>query len=448
MSESFDLVVIGSGSAGSAVAGRCQRAGWRVAMVDERPFGGTCALRGCDPKKVLVGIAEAVDATRRLRGHGIEGDSRVDWPSLMAFKRSFTDPYPARKERGLRDAGIEIVHGQARFSGPTTITAGDRTLNARYFVIATGAKPAPLDVAGADLIATSDDFLELPELPKRVVFVGGGFISFEFAHVAARAGSTVTILHKGDQPLQRFDPDLVAALVRHTREVGIDVRTNLEVTAIERSGDEFVVATKNANGAERFTGDLVVHGAGRVPAVADLEPMAAGIAYTNRGIEVNEFLQSTSNPQVFAAGDAAARGPALTPVAGYDGRVVAHNLLNGPSEKANYPAVASVVFTIPPLASVGLLESDARRQGLDIDVHTGDMSEWYSSRRLGERAAGYKTIVERGSGRLVGAHVFGPHASETINLFALALSAGITVRQLKESFFGYPTGASDVQYML
>jgi glutathione reductase (NADPH) len=417
-------------------------------MLDERPFGGTCALRGCDPKKVLVGVAEASDAARRLRAHGIRGDASLDWRSLMQFKRSFTDAYPERKERALHDAGIEVVHGHARFTGPSTIRVGGRLLDARYVLIASGARPRPLRFPGAELLITSDDFLELESLPPTIIFVGGGYISFEFAHVAARAGSTVTILHRGRQPLAGFDPDLVGALVEHTRHLGIDVRTSAEVTRVDRDSGALTVTATTGGRDERFAADLVVHGAGRAPAIDGLDLEAADISYTPRGIDVTDYLLSVSNPAVFAAGDAANRGPALTPVAGCDGRVVAANLLNGLSERIDYSAIASVVFTIPPLASIGLLEADARRRGLDAEVRSGDMSGWYSSRRVGERAAAYKTIVERGTGRILGAHLLGPHASEVINLFALAMRTGATAEHLKTTLFGYPTGASDVQYML
>jgi glutathione reductase (NADPH) len=443
----FDLVVIGSGTAGSSVAGRCRKAEWTVAVIDERPFGGTCALRGCDPKKVLVGVAEAVDATQRLRGRGIVGNAGLDWRVLLQFKRSFTDPYPERKERSLREAGIEVVHGHARFIGPTRIQAGDRILEGRHVLIATGAHPTRLHFPGAVLLTTSDEFLELASLPPKVVFVGGGYISFEFAHVAARAGAAVTILHRGGQPLDGFDPELVGALVKHTRDIGIDVRTETEVIRIDQASGTFVVTGTNKGRDEQFVADLVVHGAGRAPALEALDLEAADISYTPHGIEVTDYLQSVSNPAVFAAGDVVSRGPALTPVAGYDGQVAAANLLNGLSEKVDYSAVPSVVFTIPSLASVGLLEADARRD-FDVDVRSGDMSAWYSSRRIGERVAAYKTIVERGTGRILGAHLLGPHAEDAINLFTLAMRTGATSDDLKKVLFAYPTGASDVQYML
>lgn len=448
MPAPFDLVVIGSGSAGSTVAGRCRRAGWSVAVIDELPFGGTCALRGCDPKKVLVGVSEAIDATRRLQGRGIAEEATIHWPSLMEFKRSFTDPYPEKKERGLRENGIEVVKGHARFTRPTSIAVSGRTLEARHVLIATGARPRPIGFAGAELLVTSDKFLDLESLPAAIVFVGGGYISFEFAHVAARAGSSVTILHRGARPLEGFEPDLVEPLVRHSRELGIDVRTETEVTRVESTAGRFLVTATAKGRDEQFVADLVVHGAGRVPAIDALDLQTANISHTRRGIDVNDYLQSVSNPAVFAAGDVISRGPALTPVAGYDGTIVATNLLNGLTRTADYAAIPSVVFTIPPLASVGLVESEARRRGWNVEVRSGDMSGWYSSRRLGEAAAAFKTVIERDTGRILGAHLLGPHAGEVINVFALAMRGGVTVEQLKSMLFAYPTGASDVQYMI
>jgi glutathione reductase (NADPH) len=232
MSEDFDLVVIGTGSAASAAASRCRQAGWRVAVADSRPFGGTCALRGCDPKKVLVGAAEALDRIHGLGGRGLRQDgARIEWSDLMRFKRSFTEPVPRAREDGFAKAGIAAYHGRARFIGRTSVQVGESVLAARYVVIAAGARPADLAIPGAEHAITSDQFLELAELPTRVVLLGGGYISFEFAHVAARAGARPTILHRGPRPLVSFDPDLVDLLLMRTREVGIDVRLQAEVTA-------------------------------------------------------------------------------------------------------------------------------------------------------------------------------------------------------------------------
>lgn len=448
MKKSFDLVVIGSGSAASGVASRCRAAGWSVAIVDSRPFGGTCALRGCDPKKVLVGAAEAVDGIRRLLGKGIDpAGARIDWAALMAFKRAMIAAVPRSREEGFARAGIEAFHGRARFVGATTVAVGDDELAARHVLVATGAKPANLSIPGHEHLITSDRFLELDDLPSNLVFVGGGYISFEFGHVAARAGAQVTIVHRGERPLELFDPDLVDLLVARTRALGIDLRLGIGVTSVERSRQGFVVHTSTGGAVETA---LVVHGAGRVPEIDDLDLDVAGIAWDRRrGVTVNEFLQSVSNPAVYSAGDAAATGgPPLTPVAGSDGRIVAVNLLEGNRVTPDYSIVPSVLFTLPPLASVGLGERAARDRGLRLSVHHQKTSGWYSSRRLNEEASGFKVLVEGGSDRVVGAHLLGPHAEEVINLFAVAMRAGMPATQLKSLTFGYPTGASDVPYML
>ena len=449
--RSFDLIVIGSGSAASNVASRCRAAGWSVAMIDKQPFGGTCALRGCDPKKVLVGAAAAVDAARLLADKGVHPNGlRVDWPALMRFKRTFTDPVPTNRMASLMRAGIETLQGVARFVGPEQLTLGDATLAAiRAIVIASGARPADLGIPGSEQLLTSDGFLALPSLPASVAFVGGGYISFEFAHIAARAGSRATILHRGHRPLVQFDPDLVERLVRRTRDLGIDVRVGAEVQAIERVGTQCRVTFRDARGQDTVDADLVLHGAGRVPDLDDLNLDAAGVRYSRDGVHVNEYLQSVSNVKIYAAGDCAAtEGPPLTPVAGYEGRIVAANLLQGNHAIPDYAAIPSVVFTIPPLARVGLTEDEARAAGLRVAVRHQDTSAWYSSRRVGEHASAFKVVVEEDTGRLLGAHMLGPHADETINVFAVAMRAGLTRDQLKDMIFAYPTHASDTSYMV
>ena len=450
MTKKFDLVAIGTGSGASAVASGCRAGGWQVAIIDSRPFGGTCALRGCDPKKVLVGASEVVDWSRRMKGKGVNGDAvRIEWPELMRFKRSFTGPVPKHREEGFAKAGITAFHGRARFVGPTAIQVGDDVLEGRYVVVAAGAKPARLKIPGEDLLTTSDQFLELDTLPERIVFVGGGYISFEFAHVAARAGAQVTLLHRGSRPLVGFDPDLVDLLVERTRELGVEVELQTAVEGIERASGGLVVHASTAGERRRFEADSVVHGAGRVPEIDDLDLGAAGVEWDERrGVKVNEYLQSVSNRAVYAAGDAAASGGLpLTPVAAYDGRVVAANLLDGNHARTNYLGVPTVVYTIPHLALVGLQEHAARDQGLRFQTHHANTSDWYSSRRVAEKYAGYKVLVEEDSDHILGAHLLGPSSDEVINIFALAIRLGLRATDLKEAIYAYPTHVSDIPYM-
>jgi glutathione reductase (NADPH) len=355
---------------------------------------------------------------------------------------------PAEAEAGLTNAGVRTFHGGARFTDRTTVQVGEQVLNARHVLIATGARPASQAYPGAEHLMTSDRFLELYELPRRIVFVGGGYVSFEFAHVAARAGTQVTILHRGSRPLESFDPDLVALLLERTRALGIDVQLRTEVRGVAGSGSGFTVHSMSEGVSRAFEGDLVVHGAGRMPALASLDLDRAGVAWDQRSVKVNEFLQSVTNPAVYAAGDAAGSGPPLTPVAGVDARVVAANLLDGNHRTPDYSGVASVVFTIPPLASVGLTEAAARAQKRKFRVRHERTSAWYTAKRVAEDACGYKTLVEEGTERILGAHLLGPHAEEVINLFALAVRKGLTSRDFKEAIFAYPTAGSDLAYML
>ncbi len=447
----FDLIVVGTGSAAQSVAHPCRDAGWSVMMVDSRPLGGTCSQRGCDPKKVLVGISELVDWTRRMQGKGLSAPTAtIAWSDMIHFKRTFTEHIPASTEAELRDAGIVAVQGRAQFTGPTSLRVDGETYDARHVVIAAGARHAPLGIPGEADLLTSTGFLELEELPRRVAFIGGGYIAFEFAHVAARGGAAVHMFHRGERPLEGFDADLVTDLLATTRELGVDVQVRTAVVGVEKRGSEFVVRTRCGDEQGEIVCDLVVHSAGRVPEIDDLALDAAGVERVEKGgIAVNEYLQSVSNPAVYAAGDAVASGHLpLTPVAGMQGGIVANNLLEGNTRTPNYEGVPSVVFTTPSLARVGLDEAGARAQGLHFSVHHDDTSGWYSSRRVALTHTGYKTLVEDGSKRILGAHVLGPHAEEIINIFGLAIRKGLSADDLKDMVFAYPTGASDIGSMV
>jgi glutathione reductase (NADPH) len=460
----FDVVVIGTGVAASTVAHKCRSAGWKVAVIDSRPFGGTCALRGCDPKKVLVGAAEVIDMNKRMKGKGVKtfGVTAIDWQELMRFKRTFTEPVPESREKSFHKAGIVTFHGKARFTGSTTIKVGNNeSLEGRYILIAAGAKPMKLNIPGEQYLTTSDQFLELDKLSDQIVFVGGGYISFEFAHMAARAGAkAVTIVHRGTRPLENFDPDLVNMLVQSTQNLGINVILETEVKRIEKNdsssaGREFVVniAPKGGDDGKKkersIEADKVVHGAGRAPEIEDLELEKAGIEYEKKGVKVNEHLQSISNPAVYAAGDCAASGSLpLTPIASYDGQIVANNLLEANKVSADYKGTPSVVFTIPPLASVGLSEENARKMGLKFKANHSSTSQWYSSRRINESHSGFKVLIDEGTDKILGAHLLGPHADEVINIFAMAIRLELRASDLRKALWSYPTNTSDITYML
>ena len=446
--NAYDLVVIGTGTAAQVASARVRAAGRSVAVIDHRPFGGTCALRGCDPKKILISGAEAIDALRRMRGHGVGGELHIEWRDLIAFKRTFTDAVPRHREEDFAERGIDAFHGLARFTGPKSVAVSGKELKARYILIASGARPAPLDIPGEDLVITSDQFLELETLPPHIILVGGGYIAAEFSQLAARSGARVTVLQRRDRMLPAFDPDLVGWLMEKFSELGIEVRTRSTVQKVEKTGNRFAVHTSTDGKPQIVTGELVVHAAGRVPDLDELELSAGDVEIDHGRLRLNEFMQSVSNPSVYAAGDAASNGPPLTPVSSHDGRVVARNLLDGNRHRPDYRGVPSVAFTVPPIAAVGLSERAARASGLKFRISSERVPDWYTARRLNESVYGFKTLVEEGTGRILGAHIVGPHAEEVINLFGLAIRNGLTTEDLKDTMFAYPTGASDIGYML
>jgi glutathione reductase (NADPH) len=441
----YDVVVIGTGAAGATAAFDLSAGGRKVAIVDSRPFGGTCLLRGCDPKKVLFGAAETVDRVRDIGG--ISKGVAIEWPELMAFTQAITGPKVQQLEKGFAGAGIDAYHGRAHFVARQALRVGEDVLEAAHVVLANGAKPRPLGIPGEELLTTSDRFLELKALPRSITFIGGGYISFEFAHVAAAANARVRILHRSERLLRHFDQDMVRLLVAAMQERGIEVRTNVSVQAVEKAPSGRLAV--RAAGGETFESEAIAHGAGRVPDIADLDAERAGIQLAGHGgIEANEYLQSVSNPAVYAAGDAVGGAIQLTPVAVAHAQVVARNILEGNEVRWDPGPIPSVVYTVPTLAAVGLTEEAARRQGLSFSVNTQDTSSWYTSRRLGLKHTGFKVLVDKDTGRLLGAHLLGPNTDEIINVFALAMRLGIAADRLKSVIWTYPTGTYDISYMI
>jgi len=461
MDNVFDLIVIGTGSGASAAARKCAKEGWRVAVIDERPFGGTCALRGCDMKKILMGAAEIIDWNTRMNGKGMEGKTSIVWPDLMAFKRSFVHDYSENFEEGLTDAGIASFHGTARFTAADQIEVNGQTLQGAHILIATGARPMPLSIIGEENIVFSDYFLDMDTLPRDIVFIGGGMISLEFAHIAARAGSAVTILERQDRPLLNFDADLINLLLQKSNDIGIRFIGNTTVQSVEKEGGKFIIKGITKGGTKGITEgdpgeekillscDLVVHGAGRIPDIDRLNLAAGKVEFSRRGITVNEYMQSVSNPKIYAAGDVSdTKGLPLTPIASLESTIVSINLFKGNTVKPDYRVMPSVVFTVPPIATVGLSEEQARKAGYECYTRKFDTSGWYTYKRTNEKYAMAKIVIDSKTNYIVGAHFISNEAAELVNHFATAIQLQIDVKQLKRMMFAYPTAASDIIYML
>lgn len=441
--ERFDVVVLGSGVSGQTAAAACADAGMRVAVVDRDPLGGTCSRCGCIPKKVLLAAGEAVERTRSLSGLGVQGESRIDWPALIARKRTFTDPVPHDIQSWLGGMGVETIRGMARVVGDLELEVEGRRISTTDLIVATGARPRTLGIPGEELLTTSAGFMELDSLPEKVVFVGGGYISFEFAWLAHRAGADVTIIHRSSRMLAGFDSGHVAMLVDRYRAQGIRVLTDTELTGVSAGERGLVLATP----AGDSVADLAVHGAGRVANTDGFGLESLGVVTSPRGVEVDEHLRSTGHPHVWAIGDAAAVGLPLTPVGVRQGAIAAENIAGG-DRRFSGATTPSVVFADPPLATVGISAEKAALDSATYDVFANDMSGWFPQKRVGQTHAAASIVVERDSDRVVGAHLLGTNAEEVINVFALAINAGATRAMVNESLWAYPTASSDIVYLL
>ena len=448
--EEFDVFVIGTGTAGKGVAKDCAEAGWKVAIADNREYGGTCPNRGCDPKKVLVGITEIIERSQNMLGLGISKMPEVNWEDLQKFKYKFTGAIPAATEKDLAALGIKMYHQSPKFLDENTLSVEGKTVKTKKIVIATGNKPMPLKIPGAELMLNSDDFLELEKLPESMIFIGAGYIGMEFAHIAARLGVEVTVIDTEPRPLSNFDEDMVAHLTEASEAIGIKFIFNAKASKVEKLRKYLRVTAETKNGEEiSAKAELIFNTAGRVPSIDELELEKGNVAFTNKGISVNEHLQNTTNPSVYACGDVSdSEGLPLTPLSSQESRVVSANLLGKYNKtEAHYPPQPSVVFTLPNVASVGLSEQQAKERGFDYVVKHKSVPSWFNSKRIANQHYAFKVIKDKETEKVLGAHLVGPDAGEMINMFVMAMCGGLSCHDLKAMIFAYPTWSNDIKGM-
>ncbi len=446
----YDVLVLGAGNAGMAAASIACEAGLRTAIVESHEAGGVCPTRGCVPKKVLVAAAQTLDAISRAGSHQIRvGPPALDWPGLVARKESFVEGVPGEFEASLARRGIDLLRGTARFLGPHDIGVDGAAYRARRIVVATGSSPRALPIPGAELLLSSDELLDLLELPDSITFIGAGVIAFEFAHVLARAGVHVTLLEVADRVLPALDMDAATEVEEATRKLGVDVASGVSIERIRRVRGGCEVAYRTRDGRARVVScSVAAHGAGRVANLAGLDLHLAGISLDGGRVERDAFLRSVENADVYFAGDALTGVPQLSPLASYEGRIVGNNLTQESSVEVRYGHQPAAIYTIPAAAMVGLTEEGAREQGLDFEAHVNDMREWRSARTYAEDTAWAKVLVERETDRILGAHLVGHGAEETIHAFALAIERGMTASDLRSRVYAYPTFHSDIKYLV
>ncbi len=448
--KSYDFFVLGSGPAGQSIAFSARRAGHSVGITDPLEYGGACPNRGCDPKKVLYAAAKAMTGVVRLQGKGFDTKPQVSWPDLQAWKRTFTDSIPEDSRRKLTAEGIECLEGKAVFTAAGKLQVGDNTaVSAKHVVIATGARPAPLDIPGKEHYLDSAGFLAMETLPERLLIIGSGYIGSSFAQISAMMGADVTVIASDDAPVENFDDDLNNLVIKAAEDHGITFHFNTKASGIEKTSEgKYTVTCQAKEGPDiKVTVDRVIHCAGRVPNVKDIGLEAAGITFSKAGIEVDRRL-NTSVDHHYAIGDCADIGLPLTPVASYEARLLADNLFEGKNREVDYLPIPTVAFTLPPITAVGMTAKQAKEDARDLTIKFEDTTEWFTNRHTNASVAAYKIITDDKADLIVGAHILGDDADEVINLLALAINEKIPIQRLKHNVLAYPTAGADLKKML
>ena len=444
----FDTIVVGSGtSAYFAVQGLLQNnPEHKIAMIDERPFGGTCALRGCQPKKYLVSNAEAIAMVRNLTQKGLEGETRTNWESLQQLKNEFLDGRSEAEIKSWRKKGVTTFLGSARMISKNEIAVNDHILKSDIIVLATGSVPKPVTIDGSEFIRDSEYFLDMPSLPDRVIFIGGGYISFEFAHVAARAGAKeVIILVRSSQALKHVDQEVIKVAIEASEAAGIRILFDTKPIKVTKRHKDYFLYTSSG---DIYETDLIIGATGRIPNLSVLAGGKGQVEISTRGVIVNQYLQSVSNTSVYAIGDCAATPYMLAPVADKEGQTIVDNILYGNSKTIDYRAVPSAIFTTPGIGSVGMTEAEAKKSDIDFRVKFGRTNRWPSSKRIGEEHGAYKVLIDNSTDLILGAHLVRHNAEEVINFFGLAMKFKIKASELADYMWAYPTYSSDTKYMV
>lgn len=442
MQTHFDTIIIGGGPGGLAAAYSLAEQ-QSVLVVENDLWGGTCPNRGCDPKKMLYSAVEALDNQQALQTNGLVGTSAINWSELMAFKRSYTQQIPTGTLNGLQHAGIQTVTGTAHFSDTQTLQINGGTYTANHFIIATGQTPTLPTIEGHDLLQTSNEFLDLDRLPEKVAFIGGGYIAIELANIAVTAGAEVHIIQHNERILRDFPEALTHKLVTSLQEKGIHFHFDTDVTTITQTSNQLTLSNQ-AN--FKLTVDAAFAAMGRKPNIDQLALDKAGVTANQHGIQVNDHLMS-SNPRVFAIGDVVDRvQPKLTPVAGFEGRYVANQLLAKETVPITYPLIPHTVYASPQISQVGVSVATAQAAPSQYRINQQTVTNWYTFNRIQESDAMVITIFDNQTNQLVGAAAYTTIAEELINYFTNLIKHQTTATELTDTIYNYPSPASDLKY--
>lgn len=428
----YDVIFIGSGHAAWHGAQILAKAGQKVALVEANKVAGTCTNFGCNAKILLDGPAEIIHHLQHYHGIGIEDTPAIVWPALMNYKHQVIDPLSDGLAKMLAVDGIEIIAGHASFVDPHTINVDGTQYQADKFVIATGQKPAKLPIPGQEFTHDSTDFLDLPDMPKSIVFIGAGYIAMEFAAIAQAAGSHVTLVEYGATALNGFDAEYGQRVVREMQDRGIEFVFSDAVASVSQASDQFVVNTANGH---HITADYVMDSTGRVANIDGLGLDTIGVDYNRQGVLVNEFLQ-TNIANIYASGDVIDKPIArLTPTATFESNYVASVLL-GNGQPIAYPAVPTVAFTLPRVAQIGLLPQEAELENCKVyKIPYGKMMRFQAQNDV---HAALKIVVNE-QRQLVGAALIGDFAPEVVNALVPVINDKYTAAKLANTIYAFPT---------
>ena len=444
MTQSWDLIVIGGGSGGLACAQRAARHGARVAVAEPGPLGGTCVNVGCVPKKIMYHAADVAHALVDAADYGFTlGATAHDWAALRSRRDAYVERLRGIYLENLGKSGARLLRERARLAAPGRVAIGDAVHEARHVVIATGGRPLVPDVPGAAMGLTSDGFFALGRMPARVAIVGSGYVAAELSGVFAALGSRVTLAIRYDRVLRSFDRMLSARLMAAMQADGIEIVPYAIPTALEASPDGRIV--RLAGGAALGPFDEVFWAVGRVPNTAALGLREAGVTIGEDGEVATDLRQDTSVEGIHAIGDVTGRME-LTPVAIAAGRRLADRLFGGePGRHLDYRLVPTVVFSHPPVGTVGLSEEGAHAAfGDDVEVFSHDFMPLYHGITERRRRAEVKLVCTGRERRIVGLHAIGMGADELLQGFTVALRLGATKRDFDDTVAIHPTSAEEL----
>jgi glutathione reductase (NADPH) len=438
----FDLLVIGAGSGGLATSRLAGADGARVALCEENRVGGTCVMRGCVPKKLLVLGSHFREELEDARGFGWTVDgARLDWGALMHAKDRELDRLEGIYRHLLSDGGVTLVEGRARIIDPHTVEIADRRVTAATLVVATGGRPVLPSTPGIEHVITSNEALSLPALPKRMVIVGGGYIGCESAGLFHAAGVEVTMLVRGEALLRGFDRDVSAALTLAYRNKGIRIVSDVVVRDIEGRADGTRALFTTSN--DRFEADVALYAIGRAPSSRGLGLEEISVSIDAEGAIVVDERSRTTVESVYAIGDCTNRVN-LTPVAIAEGRTLAEMLFHGGDGVLDHRLIPSAVFSQPPVGTVGCTEAEASRNHDAVDVYAASFRPLRHALSGRDERVMMKLIVDRGSQRVVGLHMVGPDAPEIVQGFAVAMRCGATKSDFDRTIGIHPTTAEEL----